>query len=448
MPSPPTMSSTTTKTTTAAAAAQKGGRKSASLSSETVEYLKAWMMSPEHVAHPYPTEHEKAEIMAATGIELKRLTNWFVNNRKRFWKPRVEAKLQNYPPPGVDRTHAALPGVGPNVSIRHMNPQPLGATLFPMLPNNASSHSGGGPASPHAHPMVGPAGAVEAVPGAHHEDDPHTISEGSGSSTCNSDDESIAASSSCNRSIFGATSAQYLDSRLAAVVSSMVSTTGPSSLPSGGYRRHEEVDVHVLRPEGATDNDSSEPLPSLRDLPTLRDLTIKSSVPKDRILATFKCPISYTIPYAIEHDSKKVQSRRDGEVLRAKNHYLKLYLATRGVHSVSSLVGRVDVPSIASLVSSATTEAAITSTIHAVSPLNTTLSASATSSRSRAVTCTDLQDDQDENPTPRKRARTTPGSLLQGDDEWRNLCQNAQSLLCESLPGLEDAARMFGYASQ
>lgn len=68
-------------------------RKSTSLPSETVEYLKAWMMSPEHIAHPYPTEQEKAQIMADTGIELKQLTNWFVNNRKRYWKPRVEAKL-------------------------------------------------------------------------------------------------------------------------------------------------------------------------------------------------------------------------------------------------------------------------------------------------------------------------------------------------------------------
>lgn len=71
-----------------------GKRKSASLPSETVEYLKAWMMSPEHIAHPYPTEQEKAEIMKDTGIELKQLTNWFVNNRKRYWKPRVEARLQ------------------------------------------------------------------------------------------------------------------------------------------------------------------------------------------------------------------------------------------------------------------------------------------------------------------------------------------------------------------
>eukprot|EP00548_Thalassiothrix_antarctica_P010425 CAMPEP_0194157504 /NCGR_PEP_ID=MMETSP0152-20130528/72283_1 /TAXON_ID=1049557 /ORGANISM="Thalassiothrix antarctica, Strain L6-D1" /LENGTH=99 /DNA_ID=CAMNT_0038865947 /DNA_START=35 /DNA_END=331 /DNA_ORIENTATION=+ len=61
---------------------QKPHRKSSSLPAETVEYLKAWMMSPEHVAHPYPTEQEKSQIMADTGIELKQLTNWFVNNRK------------------------------------------------------------------------------------------------------------------------------------------------------------------------------------------------------------------------------------------------------------------------------------------------------------------------------------------------------------------------------
>ena len=78
------MMSNTTKTTAAAAAAHKGDRKSASLPSETVEYLKSWMMSPEHVAHPYPTEQEKAKIMSETGIELKRLTNWFVNNRRSF----------------------------------------------------------------------------------------------------------------------------------------------------------------------------------------------------------------------------------------------------------------------------------------------------------------------------------------------------------------------------
>ena len=51
-----------------------------------------------HCTLPTATRHavfvrpqEKKEIMVATGIELKQLTNWFLNNRKRFWKPLVDA---------------------------------------------------------------------------------------------------------------------------------------------------------------------------------------------------------------------------------------------------------------------------------------------------------------------------------------------------------------------
>ena len=82
------------KTSTIASVQKEKKRKTTSLPSSTVEYLKAWMMSPEHINHPYPTEKEKAQIMSDTGIELKQLTNWFVNNRKRDWKPRVEARLK------------------------------------------------------------------------------------------------------------------------------------------------------------------------------------------------------------------------------------------------------------------------------------------------------------------------------------------------------------------
>ena len=61
------------------------------LPQDTIEYLKSWMMSPEHCAHPYPTEEEKEKIMADTGIGYKQLTNWMVNNRRRYWKPRMIA---------------------------------------------------------------------------------------------------------------------------------------------------------------------------------------------------------------------------------------------------------------------------------------------------------------------------------------------------------------------
>ncbi|KAF1324625.1 Homebox domain-containing protein, partial [Globisporangium splendens] len=53
----------------------------------TVAILKGWMLSPEHVKHPYPTDEDKQMLLKKTGINMKQLTNWFTNARKRIWKP-------------------------------------------------------------------------------------------------------------------------------------------------------------------------------------------------------------------------------------------------------------------------------------------------------------------------------------------------------------------------
>jgi hypothetical protein len=112
----------------------RGQRKSSSLPNETVEYLKAWMMSPEHIAHPYPTEQEKAHIMADTGIELKQLTNWFVNNRKRYWKPRVEARLhqQAHAAASAAQAHAAAVAAVA-AAVVHRNPVTPDVSFKPAL---------------------------------------------------------------------------------------------------------------------------------------------------------------------------------------------------------------------------------------------------------------------------------------------------------------------------
>mmetsp|Transcript_519 Transcript_519/g.1067 ORF Transcript_519/g.1067 Transcript_519/m.1067 type:complete len:287 (-) Transcript_519:380-1240(-) len=86
----------TTATATATPSPSKnrksqGRGRSNSLPTSVVDYLKNWLMSPEHINHPYPSEAEKARMVADTGIDIKRLNNWFVNNRIRFWKPRYEA---------------------------------------------------------------------------------------------------------------------------------------------------------------------------------------------------------------------------------------------------------------------------------------------------------------------------------------------------------------------
>eukprot|EP00585_Thalassiosira_rotula_P001986 CAMPEP_0196142660 /NCGR_PEP_ID=MMETSP0910-20130528/12028_1 /TAXON_ID=49265 /ORGANISM="Thalassiosira rotula, Strain GSO102" /LENGTH=552 /DNA_ID=CAMNT_0041404001 /DNA_START=79 /DNA_END=1740 /DNA_ORIENTATION=- len=70
------------------------------LSEQTKDYLKNWMMSPEHCDHPYPTPEEKAVIMVDTGINFTELNNWFVNNRKRFWQNVVKPKI-----PEIKKAH-------------------------------------------------------------------------------------------------------------------------------------------------------------------------------------------------------------------------------------------------------------------------------------------------------------------------------------------------------
>jgi hypothetical protein len=95
------------------------------------------MMSPEHIAHPYPTEPEKAKIMAGTGIELKQLSNWFVNNRKRYWKPRVEVRLQQQAQAAAAKAHtAAVAAVTAAAHTNPVSPGPKSKSTLPIPPGN------------------------------------------------------------------------------------------------------------------------------------------------------------------------------------------------------------------------------------------------------------------------------------------------------------------------
>ncbi|CAL9204653.1 unnamed protein product [Musa hybrid cultivar] len=40
-----------------------------------------------HYRWPYPTEEEKAKLAEKTGLDQKQINNWFINQRKRHWKP-------------------------------------------------------------------------------------------------------------------------------------------------------------------------------------------------------------------------------------------------------------------------------------------------------------------------------------------------------------------------
>ncbi|CAK7340541.1 unnamed protein product [Dovyalis caffra] len=46
-----------------------------------------------HYRWPYPTEEEKAKLSDITGLDQKQINNWFINQRKRHWKPSEDMRF-------------------------------------------------------------------------------------------------------------------------------------------------------------------------------------------------------------------------------------------------------------------------------------------------------------------------------------------------------------------
>ncbi|KAB1202105.1 Homeobox protein knotted-1-like 1 [Morella rubra] len=46
-----------------------------------------------HCRWPYPTEEEKLKLSERTGLDQKQINNWFINQRKRHWKPTEDMRL-------------------------------------------------------------------------------------------------------------------------------------------------------------------------------------------------------------------------------------------------------------------------------------------------------------------------------------------------------------------
>jgi hypothetical protein len=95
-----------------------------------VATLKAWLLSPEHFTHPYPTPQDQVMLMQKTGIDKKQLKNWFTNARRRIWKPMLKKQLEQ----GKLATTGtgggvAVPGVVPGLMVANMSGQPSGNPL-------------------------------------------------------------------------------------------------------------------------------------------------------------------------------------------------------------------------------------------------------------------------------------------------------------------------------
>ncbi|KAL8114527.1 homeobox protein knotted-1-like 7 [Apium graveolens] len=58
-------------------------RRAGKLPGDTTSVLKEWWQ--QHSKWPYPTEDDKAKLVEDTGLQLKQINNWFINQRKRNW---------------------------------------------------------------------------------------------------------------------------------------------------------------------------------------------------------------------------------------------------------------------------------------------------------------------------------------------------------------------------
>lgn len=258
--------------------AKVGKKKSSSLPNETVEYLKAWMMAPEHIAHPYPTEQEKMQIMAVTGVEMKQLTNWFVNNRKRYWKPRVEARLQQHAHVAAAAAHTHVAAVVAESAIAIVNPvspDPLNRqTVNVHQPSNGFVPFDLCPSPMLKKPLQKPQSL--SVVRSDFSRVLHVISESSSSASVSSSEGDCSESSP--EEFYASDASRGYDATTGMVTNSEV------------------VDVHILRPLSGK-------------AATLEDVTVLSSVPVERIVTTFNnCAVTFVYP---KSERKKV-SQRDG----------------------------------------------------------------------------------------------------------------------------------------
>ncbi|OVA03435.1 Homeobox domain [Macleaya cordata] len=66
-------------------------RKKGKLPKEARQQLLEWWSR--HYKWPYPSESQKMALAESTGLDQKQINNWFINQRKRHWKPSEEMQF-------------------------------------------------------------------------------------------------------------------------------------------------------------------------------------------------------------------------------------------------------------------------------------------------------------------------------------------------------------------
>ncbi|CAL9771885.1 unnamed protein product [Musa acuminata subsp. burmannicoides] len=96
-------------------------KKKGKLPKEARQKLLNWWQL--HYKWPYPSETEKVELAESTGLDQKQINNWFINQRKRHWKP------------SEDMQFVVMDGFYPqNASALYMEGQFMGDGIYRLGP--------------------------------------------------------------------------------------------------------------------------------------------------------------------------------------------------------------------------------------------------------------------------------------------------------------------------
>jgi hypothetical protein len=119
-------------------------KKRGKLPKPTTDFLKDWLHR--HSDHPYPSEDEKKQLCAATGLSMSQVSNWMINARRRILAP------VHRPSTGPATTHplpsqrgATHSGVSTGTLLRRASMPTDSLQLYHPLSLQSISHTGSGP---------------------------------------------------------------------------------------------------------------------------------------------------------------------------------------------------------------------------------------------------------------------------------------------------------------
>ncbi|KAI0051078.1 hypothetical protein FA95DRAFT_1554889 [Auriscalpium vulgare] len=118
-------------------------KKRGKLPKPTTDFLKDWLHR--HSDHPYPSEEEKKQLCAATGLSMSQVSNWMINARRRILAPvhrPSSGPATTHPlPTQAQRLH---PGVSSSTLLRRASMPTDSLQLYHPLSLQSIPHAGGG----------------------------------------------------------------------------------------------------------------------------------------------------------------------------------------------------------------------------------------------------------------------------------------------------------------